>query len=77
MATTEVLDGPTEVDKSKDSLFFKSKLMLDFDAFVVLILGTFETLRLCFLLLIYEVPVDEIEFLCADYFRLYSLKFIH
>ena len=35
--------------------------MLDLDALVVLILGTFEPFRLCFLLLITEVPVDEIE----------------
>jgi hypothetical protein len=60
----EVLDGPTEVEtwvRSTDSLFFKSKFMLDLDAFVVLILGILEPFRLCFLLLITEVPVEEME----------------
>jgi len=64
VATIEVLDGPTEVEicvKSVDSLFFSSKVMLDFEALVVLVLETFEFLRLCLLLLITEVPVEEME----------------
>ena len=51
--------------------------MLDLEALVVLIFGTLEPFRLCLLLLITEVPVDEIDDLWADFFLLYSLKFMH
>jgi hypothetical protein len=64
VAATEVLDGPTEVEicvKSEDSLFFSSKLMLDFDNLLVLVLGIVDPFRLCLLLLMTEVPVEESE----------------